>query len=154
MVNMKGLGVYAEMVPITSVMVPAAGGLVIGFSIITCKSALFSFWLSSVIAALMESGVLEITFTLIFNFAGSPLESFCLFWMTCHTFSAASLLQAGPASRYWRMYSQSPKGRLAGSFSWTALHANSCGLGAGVMAISAGGADWPATLATNWSQPS
>src|SRR5215472_10365020 len=82
------------------------------------------------------------------------LFSFCLFWITCQTFSAASLLQAAPESRYCRMYSQSLKESVEGSFSFTTLQATSCGLGAGEMAISAGGAVWLAALARYWSQPS
>ena len=39
MVNIKGLGVYVVMIPITSVVEPIAGGWSKGFSSTTCMSA-------------------------------------------------------------------------------------------------------------------
>src|SRR5215472_10068408 len=130
-----------------------AGGFVKGFSIVIFRSALLPCWLSSVMAAWIVFGSADTTLTGIFSLTDSPLESFCLLWIVCQTFSAASLLQVGPASRYCRMYSQSLQESVAGSLSLTTLQASSCGVGAGVIAISAGGAVWPAVLATNWSHP-
>src|ERR1700704_1976996 len=99
MVNIKGLGVYSEITPMMSVVAPTAGGLVIGFSIVTRMSALLAAWLSSLMAT--SSVLVSVTamiFTGIFSFA-SPFFSFV--WINVQTFSAASLL-AGFLSRQER----------------------------------------------------
>src|SRR5260370_6440339 len=138
-----------------SVVVPGAGGLVSGFSIRTWTSALFAAWFSSVMATSMELAVAEMTLTPgSLTFTSSPLAFFWGLIVACHTFSAASLLHAVPASRYWSTYSRSLNYSCSGGLSWTALHATSCGLGAGVIGISAGRAGWGGTLARKISQPS
>src|ERR1043166_9659662 len=136
-------------------LAPGAGGLVMGFSMVTFMSAFggLAVWLSSLTAtsSVLGSGTLT-TFTGMLSLA-SPF--FCLIWIACQTWSAAALL-AGVLSRQESTSSQSLKERSFGPFCCTACAARSHGVGASLMLCtkSGGGAVCDAAAVTRCCQSS